>query len=290
MNTDNMTISGETIDYGPCAFMETYDSKAVFSSIDRQGRYAYGNQPIAQWNLARLAEAVASPIDENNPDHGLDRAIDVIDTFPARYDTHWLTAARAKLGLTTSDPTDFALARDWMKLLERHAVDHTLAWRRLSEAAEGMEQALAALFPAPPELRVWLTRWRKRSRQEPGRVSTQAEAIEVAFDPDRLAFRDLLAVLFQIHDPTTENRQGNDRGISYRSGIYYTSEAQRSIAEETIADGTASGQWPGTIVTEVCPAGPFWVPEPEHQDYLERYPSGYTCRYARPHWKLLQRA
>ncbi len=119
---------------------------------------------------------------------------------------------------------------------------------------------------------------------------THAEAIEVAFDPDRLAFRDLLAVFFQIHDPTTENRQGNDRGTSYRSGIYYTSETQRSIAEETIADVTASGLWPGTIVTEVCPAGPFWVAEPEHQDYLERYPSGYTCHYARPHWKLRQRA
>lgn len=119
---------------------------------------------------------------------------------------------------------------------------------------------------------------------------THAEAIEVVFDPDMLEFRGLLEVFFQIHDPTTVNRQGNDQGTSYRSGIYYTSEAQRMVAEETITDVNASGLWPGKVVTEVRPAGPFWQAEPEHQDYLERYPNGYTCHYARPNWKLPRRA
>ena len=115
---------------------------------------------------------------------------------------------------------------------------------------------------------------------------THAEVIEVVFDPGKLTFRSLLEVFFQIHDPTTVNRQGNDVGMSYRSGIYYTSETQRRIAEETIADINASRFWPGKVVTEIRPAGPFGVAEPEHQDYLERHPHGYTCHYPRPQWKL----
>lgn len=115
---------------------------------------------------------------------------------------------------------------------------------------------------------------------------THAEAIEVVFDPGTLSFRRLLEFFFQIHDPSTPMRQGNDRGSSYRSGIYYTSEAQRQTAIETIADVNASGLWPGKAVTEVVPAGPFWQAEPEHQDYLERYPDGYTCHYPRPGWRL----
>jgi peptide-methionine (S)-S-oxide reductase len=105
----------------------------------------------------------------------------------------------------------------------------------------------------------------------------------------QLSYRNLLEFFFQIHDPTTPNRQGNDRGMSYRSGIYYTSEAQLRVAEETIADVNASGLWPGKVVTEVAPAGPFWLAEPEHQDYLERLPHGYTCHYVRPDWKLPRR-
>ncbi|MDD2948296.1 MAG: peptide-methionine (S)-S-oxide reductase MsrA [Rugosibacter sp.] len=118
---------------------------------------------------------------------------------------------------------------------------------------------------------------------------THAEAIEIVFDPVQLSYRNLLEFFFQIHDPTTPNRQGNDRGMSYRSGIYYTSEAQLRVAEETIADVNASGLWPGKVVTEVAPAGPFWLAEPEHQDYLERLPHGYTCHYVRPDWKLPRR-
>ena len=115
---------------------------------------------------------------------------------------------------------------------------------------------------------------------------THAEAIEIVFDPKRLSYRQLLEFFFQIHDPTTKNRQGNDRGLSYRSAIYTTSDEQRRIAEDTIADVNASGLWPGKVVTEVEPAGPFWEAEPEHQDYLEKYPNGYTCHYARPGWRL----
>jgi peptide-methionine (S)-S-oxide reductase len=115
---------------------------------------------------------------------------------------------------------------------------------------------------------------------------THAEAIEVIFDPDKLSYRRLLEFFFQVHDPTTKNRQGNDMGTSYRSGIYYISEAQREVAEDTIDDVNASGLWPGKVVTELKPAGDFWEAEPEHQDYLERYPNGYTCHYVRPDWKL----
>ncbi len=119
---------------------------------------------------------------------------------------------------------------------------------------------------------------------------THAEAIEIVFDPILVSYRDILEFFFQIHDPTTPNRQGNDRGTSYRSAIYFTSEAQKRVATETILDVDASGLWPGKVVTEVAAAGPFWEAEPEHQDYLERYPQGYTCHFARPGWKLPRRA
>jgi peptide-methionine (S)-S-oxide reductase len=115
---------------------------------------------------------------------------------------------------------------------------------------------------------------------------THAEAIEIIFDPETISYRKLLEFFFQIHDPTTVNRQGNDRGTSYRSGIFYTSEQQKQVALETIADVNASGLWPGKIVTEVAPAGDFWEAEPEHQDYLERIPNGYTCHFIRADWKL----
>ena len=118
---------------------------------------------------------------------------------------------------------------------------------------------------------------------------THAEAIEITFDPEQTSFRDLLEFFFQIHDPSTLNRQGNDRGMSYRSAIFYTSEEQKRIAEETIADVDASGIWPGKVVTEVVEAGDFWEAEPEHQDYLERIPNGYPCHFVRPNWKLPRR-
>jgi peptide-methionine (S)-S-oxide reductase len=119
---------------------------------------------------------------------------------------------------------------------------------------------------------------------------THAEAIEISYDPTRTDFRTLLEFFFQIHDPTTKNQQGNDVGTSYRSAIFYLDEEQKHIALETIADVEASGLWPGKVVTEVNPAGEFWEAEPEHQDYLEHYPNGYTCHFIRPDWKLPRRA
>ena len=119
---------------------------------------------------------------------------------------------------------------------------------------------------------------------------THAEALEIVFDPSKIGFRQLLEFFFQIHDPTTKNRQGNDVGTSYRSAIFFTTDEQRRIAEETIADVNASGLWPGEVVTELAPAGPFWEAEPEHQDYLQHYPNGYTCHFVRPGWRLPQRA
>ena len=146
-------------------------------------------------------------------------------------------------------------------------------------------------------------------RKQPGVVSTRvgysggdtpnatyrnhgghAEAVEIVYDPTVTDYRALLEFFFQIHDPTTKNRQGNDRGTSYRSAIFYLDDEQKRIALDTIADVEASGLWPGKVVTEVSPAGDFWEAEPEHQDYLERYPNGYTCHYVRPGWKLPRRA
>ncbi|MEM8577902.1 MAG: peptide-methionine (S)-S-oxide reductase MsrA [Pseudomonadota bacterium] len=119
---------------------------------------------------------------------------------------------------------------------------------------------------------------------------THAEGIEILFDPARITFRQLLEFFFQIHDPTTLNRQGNDVGLSYRSAIYYVDDAQKQVAHDTIADVEASGIWPGKVVTEVEPVGDFWQAEPEHQDYLERFPNGYTCHFPRPGWVLPKRA
>jgi peptide-methionine (S)-S-oxide reductase len=115
---------------------------------------------------------------------------------------------------------------------------------------------------------------------------THAEGIEIIFDPAKISYRQLLEFFFQIHDPTTKNRQGNDMGASYRSAIYYTSPEQEAIAEDTIEDVDASGLWPGKVVTQVEPVGDFWEAEPEHQDYLQRYPDGYTCHFVRPNWRL----
>ena len=123
-------------------------------------------------------------------------------------------------------------------------------------------------------------------RNHPG----HAEAVEITYDPAHTDYRTLLEFFFQIHDPSTLNRQGNDRGASYRSAIFYASDEQKRIAEDTIADVDASGLWPGKVVTEVAPAGPFWEAEPEHQDYLEKYPDGYTCHFIRPNWTLPHRA
>ncbi len=174
MNTDNMTLSGETIDYGPCAFMEAYDPKAVFSSIDEGGRYAYGNQPtIARWNLARLAEALLPLIATGEADEARDRAVrqatDVIDAFANWFDEALLAGQRAKLGLFGADltPADTAvLVGDWLALLQSQSVDFTQAWRRLADAADGRPDGLIALFSDPAPLAAWLRRWEDRSQRD----------------------------------------------------------------------------------------------------------------------------
>ena len=181
MNTDNMTISGETIDYGPCAFMEAYDPGAVFSSIDTHGRYAYANQPhIARWNIARLAEALLPLMDPDDPARAVPHATEVIDAFPEWFRAQWLAGARAKLGLARVEEGDEALAQDWLALLQEQAVDHTLAWRHLAEAADapdGEGLKLQALFVDTRPLREWLARWRERGAQERETPAQRAQAM-----------------------------------------------------------------------------------------------------------------
>ena len=118
---------------------------------------------------------------------------------------------------------------------------------------------------------------------------THAEAIEITFDPRMISYRQILEYFFQLHDPTTRNRQGNDVGMSYRSAIFYLDDEQKRVAQDTVADVDASGLWPGKVVTQIAPAGPFWEAEPEHQDYLQHHPDGYTCHFIRPDWKLPRR-
>ena len=177
MNTDNMTLSGETIDYGPCAFMEAYDPHAVFSSIDTGGRYAYGNQPaIAQWNLARFAETLVPLMDDGlTAAQAVAQATEVIDGFPSVYEERWMAGMRAKLGLTTPDDRDAGLANDWMAILHAQRVDFTLAFRRLADAAAGQSQPLELLFDDVGALRRWLDRWRRRVGGEPGSAAARAE-------------------------------------------------------------------------------------------------------------------
>jgi uncharacterized protein YdiU (UPF0061 family) len=185
MNTDNMGIPGESIDFGPCAFMEVYDPRAVFSSIDEMGRYAYGEQPrIARWNLSRLAETLL-PLIAGNEGHAISLATEVLDVFPGRYQQYWLAGLRAKLGLrgqvNHGDSVDTALSESWLDLLHAQQVDFTLAWRRLADAAEGNEAPLRALFAGQPGLDRWLERWHERCAAEdaatPDATPARAEAM-----------------------------------------------------------------------------------------------------------------
>jgi uncharacterized protein YdiU (UPF0061 family) len=180
MNTDNMTLSGETIDYGPCAFMEAYDPQAVFSSIDHGGRYAYENQPlIARWNLARLAETLL-PLLADEANAAVDRANQVINDFPDWYAQALLQGQRAKLGLATAQPDDNTLAADWLGLLHTQAVDFTLAWRHLADVAEGRPEPLRDLFVDRNALAPWLERWRLRCAADGGDAAARAAAMRRA--------------------------------------------------------------------------------------------------------------
>jgi uncharacterized protein YdiU (UPF0061 family) len=181
MNTDNMTISGETIDYGPCAFMDAYDPATVFSSIDRQGRYAYGNQPgIAQWNLARLAETLL-PLLHTDADEAVALATEVVNSFPLRYQHHWRAELRRKLGLVAEQPEDDALASDWLDLLQAQRADFTLVHRHLANAAlPGEATALLRQFSDPAAVGVWLARWQARQASEAEPPETRAVQMRLA--------------------------------------------------------------------------------------------------------------
>ena len=177
MNTDNMAISGETIDYGPCAFMDHYDPATVFSSIDTQGRYAYANQPrIAQWNLARLAETLLPLIDVDGK-LAIARATEVINAFPEEYQRHWLKGMRAKLGLVTEDEADLNLATGFLSAMESKKVDYTLAFRYLADAALGQEEPIRTLFADPSAYDLWSGHWRARLAREEVMPAERAQAM-----------------------------------------------------------------------------------------------------------------
>ena len=180
MNTDNMAISGETIDYGPCAFMDHYDPATVFSSIDTQGRYAYANQPrIAQWNLARLAETLLPLIDADG-NRAIARATEVVNAFPEQYERHWLKGMRAKLGLVSEDEADLNLATGFLTAMEGKKVDYTLAFRYLADAALGEEEPIRALFADPSAYDLWSGHWRARLAREAVAPSVRAQAMRRA--------------------------------------------------------------------------------------------------------------
>ena len=177
MNTDNMAISGETIDYGPCAFMDHYDPATVFSSIDTRGRYAYANQPrIAQWNLARLAETLLPLIDVDGK-RAIARATEVINAFPEEYQRHWLKGMRAKLGLVSEDEADLNLATGFLTAMESKKVDYTLAFRYLADAALGREEPIRALFADPSAYDLWSGHWRARLAREAVAPLVRAQAM-----------------------------------------------------------------------------------------------------------------
>lgn len=177
MNTDNMTISGETIDYGPCAFIDAYEADALFSSIDAQGRYSYKNQPaIGQWNIARLAETLLSLIDEDT-EAAIKKATSVVEKFSAGFQNHWLEGMRLKLGLATSQPEDGELAGGLMALIDGKGVDFTLLFRGLAQAAQGKDEALLSLFENSMLIEAWLEKWRERLEKESASTAQIASAM-----------------------------------------------------------------------------------------------------------------
>jgi uncharacterized protein YdiU (UPF0061 family) len=203
MNTDNMSISGETIDYGPCAFMDHYDPATVFSSIDYRGRYCYANQPkIAQWNLARLAETLLPLIDADT-DRAISRSLEVINCFPEQYETRWLAGMRAKLGLVREDAGDLALAEGFLTAMQGNHVDWTLAFRYLADAAAGHEGKIRALFANAPTFDLWHQQWQLRLSQESVAPSERAQAmrqVNPAFIPRNHRVEEALSAAVERSD------------------------------------------------------------------------------------------
>ncbi len=249
MNTDNMTLSGETIDYGPCAFMDHYNPATVFSSIDEQGRYAYANQPpIANWNLARLAEALLPLLaNEQNEDHdrAVEKAMEILEPFQARYEQHWLRGMRLKLGLTRDEADDLALARDFLAGMEGRGVDFTQAFRRLADTAEAADASregwLRKLYADDTALDAWLPRWRARQNAEsiaPAQRAQAMRAVNPVYIPrnhrveealaaavdlgDYAPFEKLLTVLQQPFEEKTEYSAYTDPAPASESAGYQT--------------------------------------------------------------------
>jgi uncharacterized protein YdiU (UPF0061 family) len=245
MNTDNMTLSGETIDYGPCAFMDRYDPTTVFSSIDERGRYAYVNQPpIAIWNLTRLAETLL-PLLGEDPDRAAAQALEVLGAFQERYQHHWLQGMRQKLGLTREAADDLALAADFLATMEGQGVDYTQAFRRLSDAAAHIDPAadagLRKLYDDDAALNAWLPRWRARLQSEPGDPAQRAramravnpvyiprnhkveEALDAAVELGNYAlFEKLLAVLQRPFDEREDLAPYEEPASAHESARYRT--------------------------------------------------------------------
>ena len=238
MNTDNMTISGETIDYGTCAFIEHLDPKAVFSSIDRHARYAFGNQPpIAQWNIARLAQALLPLIDDDEARAG-ELAADVVNGFADRFEQHWQRVLHAKLALPDQTPEDSMLGNDYLQLLQTHRIDYTLGFRRLMDAATGDDAPLQALFgQAQPQLTAWLERWRQRTGAREDTVAKlravnplyiarnhQVEAALAAAvdEADFAPFERLLAVLQHPFDEREEDQAFSRPAPAEQTACYKT--------------------------------------------------------------------
>ncbi len=203
MNTDNMAISGETIDYGPCAFMDHYDPATVFSSIDTRGRYAYANQPrIAHWNLARFAETLVPLIDADEK-RAIAHATGVINAFPEQYERHWLKGMRAKLGLVSEDEADLNLATGLLAAMDGKNVDYTLAFRYLADAALGEEQPIRALFADPSAYDLWSGHWRARLAREAVAPLARAQAmrrVNPAFIPRNHRVEEALSAAVERDD------------------------------------------------------------------------------------------
>ncbi len=251
MNTDNMTISGETIDYGPCAFMEAYDPATVFSSIDERGRYAYGNQPpIAQWNLARFAETLLPLLDDDRQ-RAIDQATPAVAGFKAAYERALLEGQRTKLGLRAREPdpqrdaTDTALVTDWLALLEAGGNDFTLAWRRLADAAGGREEPLRMLMAKGQELEAWLARWRDRCRDDDAGSAPDAAALARArATAMRNANPLVIARNHRVEEALAAASAGDDLGPFARllaavRRPYADDDAQAAYAEPAAAEVTA---------------------------------------------------
>jgi uncharacterized protein YdiU (UPF0061 family) len=214
MNTDNMALSGETIDYGPCAFMDTYDPATVFSSIDHAGRYAYGNQPpIAQWNLARLAEAML-PLLDSDPDRAVERAAGELDRFPELFEQHWLNGMRSKLGLFTQEPEDKRLVEDLLAWMQRRSADFTNTFRTLSSALTAEE-----ITQADPEFDAWHRRWqgrRGRQPQSPGEGEELMRRHNPAFIPRNHKVEEALEAATTTHDFSVMTRLLNVLAVPYQ--------------------------------------------------------------------------